>query len=59
HGNAVSLPRLIVGKRHCRVLIVGNGKVRRLDRKTIKYLAATHHTRGGFAKISQADRTIS
>ncbi|NJS10422.1 MAG: hypothetical protein HC789_08585 [Microcoleus sp. CSU_2_2] len=24
HGNGVSLPRLIVGKRHCRVLTVGN-----------------------------------
>ncbi len=30
--------KLIVGKRHCRVMIVGNGKVRRLDCKTIKYL---------------------
>ena len=24
HGNAVSLPRLIVGKRHCRVLMMQN-----------------------------------
>ena len=27
HGTAVSLPQLIVGKRHCRVLIMGNVNV--------------------------------
>ena len=32
HGSAVSLPRLIVGKRHCRVLTLGNIGSRRKAR---------------------------